>query len=189
MELKSIAVGVVATLLVLSAVGAGAFVAVNGLPSNNQADANESGHDHSSHEHSTTPTSTAEPVNEDEVPEDVKASLAGAKALKANLSDTDTFENASVSITKQGEVVVHYNSQASNGQELKNEMAQVAYHYSDVMGEHNETGGLQVRANGVKLMVSSDAAVAHSNDKLKDNAYEQTFHWGSYQHAGESGDN
>jgi len=188
MELKSIAVGVVATLLVLSAIGAGAFVAVNGLPSNNQADT--SGHDHSSHNHGEqTPTSTAETVSEDEVPDDVKASLAGAKALKANLSETDTFENASVSITKQGEVVVHYNSQASNGQELKNEMAQVAYHYSDVVGEHNETGGLQVRANGVKLMVSSDAAVAHSNDKLKDNAYEQTFHWGSYQSAGQSGDN
>lgn len=184
MELKAIAVGAVATLLVLSAIGAGAFVATGGLNSSNQAD---SGHDHDSHDHGTSDassgsTTTAQPVSEDEVPEDVKDSVAGAKALKANLSESDTFENASVSITRDGEVVVTYTSSADNGPALKDEMTEIAFRYSAVVGSHPDTGGLTVAANGVKLMVSSDTAIAYSDGKLKDNAYEQTFHWSTYEH-------
>lgn len=91
-----------------------------------------------------------------------------------------------VSINKQGEVIVHYTSQADNGPALKEEMAEVAFRYSTVMGEHNETGGLTVMANGVKLMVSSDAAIAHDDGKLNDDAFKQTFHWSTYEHHNES---
>lgn len=186
MDTKSIGVGILATLLVLSTVGAGAFVATGGLNSN-QADT--SGHDHGSHQHSQQTPSEQKTVSEDEVPEDVKSSIAGAKALKANLSESDTFANASVSITRQGDVVVHYTSKANSGPELKQEMAKVAFRYATVVGEYNETGGLEVRANGVKLMVSSDAAEAHAEGRLNDNAFKQTFHWSSYKHhSGDSSD-
>jgi hypothetical protein len=60
-------------------------------------------------------------------------------------------------------------------------MAQVAFHYSTVVGNHSEIGGLTVAANGVQLMVSKDAAIAHSEGRLQDDAYKQTFHWESYE--------
>lgn len=185
MELKPIAVGAVAMLLIVSAVGAGAFVATGGLNSSNQADTSR--HDHSAHNHGQqTTTSEQQTVSEDEVPDDVKKSIAGAKALKANLSESEKFANATVSIKKTGDVVVHYGSQANTGPELKEEMGAIAVRYAHVVNKYNETGGLEVRANGVKLLVSSDAAEAYAEGRLKDNAFKQTFYWGSYQHHTES---
>jgi len=167
MDTKSIGVGIVATLLVLSTVGAGAFIATGGLDSNQSASPQE-----------TQPESPPqETVSEDEVPDDVKASAPAAKALKQNL--TDEGYNASVSITQRGEIVVSYSSDAGNGPELKDDMAVVAKQYAAVAG--NETGGLTVAANGVKLMVSSDAAIAHDDGKLNEEAFEKTFHWGTVE--------
>jgi hypothetical protein len=62
---------------------------------------------------------------------------------------------------------------------LKEEMSEVAFMYSDVIGEHPETGGLTVRANGVILLVSKDTAAAHSRGDIQDDAFKKTFHWES----------
>jgi len=123
------------------------------------------------------PQTTSEEVNENEVPDDVKESLPAAKELKQKLIDNG-YDNASVSLTQQGEIVVSYSSEAGNGPELKDDMGEVAIMYSEVVG--NETGGLTVAANGVKLMVSSDAAIAHDDGKLNKEAFEKTYHWSSY---------
>lgn len=175
MDYKAVGVGVVATLLLVGSIGAGAvFVQSGGFQ------ANDSGHDHSAHSH-TEPATTSQPVDENEVPDRVKKSLDGAKLLKQKLGENG-FENASVQINRRGEVIVHYTSQAANGPELKEEMTKVAVLYAEAVGVHNETGGLTVAANGVKLMVSSDAAEAHADGRLKKSAYKQTFHWSSYKH-------
>lgn len=168
MDTKSIGVGVLATLLVLSTVGAGAFVATGGLDSNQAADA------------PATPTESQpqETVSENDVPEPVKQSVPAAKELKRSLND-EGYDNTSVSISQRGEIIVSYSSDAQNGPELKEDMAQVAFLYSEVVG--NETGGLTVAANGVKLMVSSDAAIAYDDGKLEDDAFKQTFHWSTTQ--------
>jgi hypothetical protein len=122
---------------------------------------------------------TPEP-NQAQPPEEVNQSLDGAKALKTDLSGTQAFSNATVNINQNGEVLVYYQSEAGSGPALKEEMAQVAFHYSTVVGNHSEMGGLTVAANGVQLMVSKDAAIAHNEGRLQDDAYKQTFHWESY---------
>jgi hypothetical protein len=163
MNYKDIGIGIAVTLLAVGIVAVGAFVITGSF-----------GH---TADNATNDSTTPQPVSEQSVPEDVKASIDGAKALKTNLSESDTFQHANVSITSDGEVFVKYNSQADNGPALKEEMAGVAIRYADVVGEHNETGGLTVAANGVKLLVSSDAAKAYDDGKLKTDAYKKTFHW------------
>ena len=123
---------------------------------------------------------TPEP-NQAQPPEAVNQSLDGAKALKTDLSGTQAFSNATVNINQNGEVLVYYQSEAGSGPALKEEMARVAFHYSTVVGNHSEMGGLTVAANGVQLMVSKDAAIAHNEGRLQDDAYKQTFHWESYE--------
>jgi hypothetical protein len=114
-------------------------------------------------------------VNESEVPTEVSESLPTAKALKRSL-DENGYQ-ANVSITPRGEIVVAYSSDASNGPELKEDMSRIAMLYADVA--RGDTGGLTVAANGIKLMVSSDAAIAYDDGKLKEDAFKKTFHWGS----------
>jgi len=67
------------------------------------------------------PQTTSEEVNENEVPDDVKESLPAAKELKQKLIDNG-YDNASVSLTQQGEIVVSYSSEAGNGPELKDDI-------------------------------------------------------------------
>lgn len=172
MELKPIAVGAVAMLLVISVVGAGAFVATGGLDSNQTSPTPEQ---------TETPTSTEtqETVNEDDVNEEAQTSLEGAHALKSALGDSE-YSDARVFVKKDGTLLVAYNASAEmSGTQVKSDMTDIAYLYSDVMAEHNETGSLTIHANGATLMVSPDAAASHGNGNLKDDAYEQTFHWTS----------
>lgn len=167
MDTKSLIIGVVITLLAVGAIGGGVY-AVTTMDSTNE----------STDQPEPATEAPQETVSEDEVPEDVKNSVPAAKELKSSMTE-EGYENTSVSVAQSGEIVVTFNSDASNGAEIKDDMTDVAYLYSDAV--ENETGGLTVAANGVKLMVSSDAAVAHSEDRLKDDAFEETFHWGSVQ--------
>lgn len=168
-------IGLVALAVISTAVAGAALAGVIG-PSATPADSG--GHDHSAHSHDkqkTTPD--GEPVNESEVPEDVKESIDGAKYLKQSLNEDERFANASVQISQEGEVVVAYTSQADSGPALKQEMGEVAILYADAVQSHNSTGGLTVQANGVTLMVSSDAAEAHADGKIDEEAFKETFHW------------
>lgn len=176
METKSVLVGVVITLLVVAGIGGTVYVAAqNNIIGGNDAPENSTDSPDNSAER------TAQTVTKEQAPDAVKDSIAGAKALKANLSESETFADANVSISQEGEVVVHYTSQADNGPALKEEMGDIAVRYAAVVGTHNETGGLTVAANGVKLMVSSDAAEAHDDGKINREAFEQTFHWSTYE--------
>lgn len=127
----------------------------------------------------TTPTPTPSPQGTVVgVPTDVKQSVDGAKLLKKKLMNNN-FDNATVQIAPDGEVVVSYQSKADNGPMLKEDMAKVAILYAEAVGVHNETGGLTVAANGVKLMVSSDAAEAYADGRIQKDAFKKTFHWSS----------
>lgn len=179
-------IGLVALAVISTAVAGAALAGVIGPSADTAAPSNDSGHDHSNHEHNEqTPTETQTAVNDSEIPENVQESYDGAKALKMNLSESDKFNNASVQINKNGEVIVAYTSQADSGPAVKDEMTEIAQRYATVVGEHNSTGGLTVSANGVILMVSSDAAEAHDDGKLNDDAFEQTFHWETNEHHGD----
>jgi len=129
---------------------------------------------------------TNQEVSPDEVPADVQQSLDGARQMKQELRNTDSFSEANVSIRRNGDVTVFYTSNVNSGPELKEEMGEVAYIYSDVVGEYNETGELTVATNGVKLLVSSDAAEAHADGKINEDAFSKTFHWGSVGQGGEN---
>lgn len=124
-----------------------------------------------------TPTTTEQQtVSEDAVNEQAQASLEGAQELKQSLSESE-YSESRVFVQEDGTILVTRNSSAKDGMTLKSEMTDIAYQYSDVMAEHNETGSLTVHANGVTLMVSPDAAAAHGSGNLKDDAFEKTFHW------------
>jgi hypothetical protein len=178
MDYQSVALGAVVALILATGAAGGAYIAMGGDFGGSAQQAQPS-----TQTATPAPQQTSQPVETGEVPDSVKDSIPGAKMLKANLSDSEVFGSANVSISKDGEVVVHYTSEAASGPELKSEMAQVALRYANVVGTHNQTGGLTVAANGVKLMVSSDAAVAYDNGNLKTDAFNQTFHWETYKTA------
>lgn len=185
MDYQNVAIGALVAVTIISVAIAGlALGGVLDSPTSGEQASDE--HDHSSHDHGASDgdngTETEQTVSEDEVPEDVRSSVDGAQALKLNLTESEKreFRGANVSIKPTGEVTVLYASQADSGPALKEEMGELAIRYAHVVAEHNETGGLEVRANGVKLLVSSDAAEAYGNDRLKTDAYKETFHWGSY---------
>lgn len=124
----------------------------------------------------STPNSTVnETVDATEAPQAAQDSYDGAMMMKEELRSTEKFSDAKVFVTKRGEVVVVFESDAQYGPDLKNDMTEVAMVYSDVMAEYPETGGLTVSANGIEMLVSSDTALAHSEDRLEDDAYEKTF--------------
>jgi hypothetical protein len=125
---------------------------------------------------------STQPVSASETPDEVKQSLPAAKELKRSLMDEGRSDhNVSIS-PDNGEILVTYSSDASNGPALKEDMGEVAILYSEVVS--NETGGLTVAANGVKLMVSSDAAIRYDEGGLKTNAFKKTFHWSSVSQNG-----
>ena len=130
---------------------------------------------------SSQPLPQDDPVNIEDTPESVQNSLAGAQELKKNLDVSEKYSDSTVSINKDGMIAVKHTSSAASGPELKNEMTEIAHHYSNVMPANNETGELVVASNGVRLMVSSDAAIAHGEDRLKDDAFAETFVWNSAQ--------
>lgn len=165
-------VGVFITLLTVACIGGGVYAFASAPSETATPDQTE------------TPTPTPQPtVNEAQAPTPVQETMPAAKELKANLTN-DGYENASVSITRDGEIIVSYSSDARNGPELKEDMGEVAIRYSAVVD--NSTGGLTVAANGVKLMVSSDAAAAHDRGKLNTDAFKETFHWGTIEQQAET---
>jgi len=183
MEPKAIALGSVVTLFVVGLLAGGLVVATSdtGSPA---GDGHE--HEHVSTERQTSTTSEERRVSTEEAPEDVTNSLPAAKALKQNLSESEQFSDANVSITRDGRLVVKHTSNADSAAALKEEMGEIAQRYAAVVGEHNESGNLIVLSNGVKLTVQTDAAIAYDDGKLKEDAYSETFHWSTYGSGSES---
>lgn len=158
METKDYAIIGLVALLVIGTAGAGGYMLAGGNSTPSDA----------------TPTTTETPQEAQAPPESVNESKPGASMMYERLSEQD-YENLRVFITQRGEVVVSFTSNAQYGEELKNDMADVAMVYSEVMVEHPETGGLTVRANGVQMLVSSDTALAHGEGDIKESAYKETF--------------
>lgn len=167
MSKKLIAIGIVVAIL-FTTIGAGAAITLaGGAGSQDVSEPTDTP--------TATPTPQPEPVNQSEIPQAAQDSAEGAKLLQEKLQDTEKFSDARVFVTKQGEVVVVYTSEVQHGAELKPEMTEVAVMYAGVVGEEPKTGGLTVAANGVEMLVSSDAALAYDEDRLKKSAYKETF--------------
>jgi hypothetical protein len=112
-------------------------------------------------------------VNESEVPQQVLDSKPGAVAMKeAFINEYDNQNN--VSIQSDGNLVLQYSSTAQNGNQLKDEMKQVALLYADVAAENPNTGSLTIYANGVMLTVPADSAQAHGNGNINEEAFFKT---------------
>jgi len=160
MDYKSVGVGVAIAFLAVAAIGGVAF----GVMQMGDAPAAQS----------QEPAS--ETVNESEVPQQVIDSKPGAVALKENFSAEYEHPN-NVSIKQDGNLVLQYSSTAQNGNQLKDEMRQVALLYADVAAEHPEAGALTIHANGVVLTVPDDSAQAHGNGNIDEEAFFETVRW------------
>lgn len=112
-------------------------------------------------------------VNESNVPDEVLESKDGATALKESFITNYDYQN-NVSIQPDGQIILSYGSDAQNGNQLKDEMKQVALLYSDVAAEHESIGALTIRANGVMLTVPADTAIAHGQGDINEEAYFET---------------
>jgi len=156
MDNKSVIVGIVITLLVVGGIGGVMF----GVSQSEE----------------TEQTDTPEPVNQSEVPQEVIDSKPGAVAMKEAF--TNEYDNH-VSITSDGNLVVRYSSTAQNGNQLKDEMKQVALLYTDVAAEHPEVGSLTIYANGVILTVPANSAQAHGNGDIDEEAFFKTVRFDS----------
>lgn len=161
MEVKSIAIGVVATLLVVGGIGGMMF----GL---SQID--------------ESPIDQSEPqaVNESTVPTEVSESYPGSKALKSNFSEQYQYDSR-VIIQNDGQVMLYYTSEAANGNQLKSEMKEIALLYADVAAENPNIGALTIQANGVLLTIPADSAIAHGEGRLDEEAYFETVRFESME--------
>lgn len=113
-----------------------------------------------------------EPVNESELSEDAQASVEGATELKQKLLDAG-YSDARVFVKQDGLIGVSFIPDDST--EVKSEMTDVAYMYSDVLEDHPETGGLTISIDGVQMLVSQDATLAYTNGNINADAFEETL--------------
>ena len=127
-----------------------------------------------------TNDSSTQPVADDP-PESIASSEAGAKEMAQRVgemgyTDTRVFikQDMASSNATTATVIVQINAKSDSGEMLKEEFKQISMEYSDVVSKHPEMGGLTIEAGGVRALVSKDAAVAHSKDRLKDDAYWET---------------
>ena len=127
-----------------------------------------------------TNDSSTQPVADDP-PESIVSSEAGAKEMAQRVgemgyTDTRVFikQDMASSNATTATVIVQINAKSDSGEMLKEEFKQISMEYSDVVSKHPEMGGLTIEAGGVRALVSKDAAVAHSKDRLKDDAYWET---------------
>lgn len=119
-----------------------------------------------------------EPVNESTVPQEALNSKKGAGELKAAFEDNYEAENK-VIIKRDGNIILMYQSNAQNGNQLKTEIRSIAKMYGQVAAENSEMGSLIIRSNGVLLTVPVDSAIAYGNGDLKEDAFFETTRYDS----------
>lgn len=117
-------------------------------------------------------------VNESNVPEQVIDSKPGASALKQSMVDNG-YSESKISIQPDGQLIVQYQSEAQNANQIKDEMSEIAQLYADVAVENQDVGSLNVASKGVILTVPVDSAIAHGDGRLDDEAYSETFYYDS----------
>jgi len=117
-------------------------------------------------------TTSAEPESEP-APSAVNESQAGASALLEEMRAAG-YSEAEVYIKDDGEVLLIIGPKADSTEMMREEFRQIAMRYSGVMADHPETHGLTIDIGGVQALVSSEAATAHANGDLQDDAYWET---------------
>jgi len=171
METKTAAVGVAAMVLLIAVVGAVGY----GIGQSGQVDMNES----------ETTSEASNVVNESEVNKYVRDSTDGAADLKRAFQSEYQYDN-SVKIKQDGQVMLTYSSAAQNGNQLKEEMKNVALLYADASSENPNVGALTIQANGAVLTVPADSAIAHGDGRINEEAYFKTVRWDSMNSANSS---
>lgn len=117
-------------------------------------------------------------VNESNVPQQVLDSKPGATVFKQSLMDSE-YSESNVSIQSDGQLIVQYQSEAQNANQIKGEMSDIAQLYADTAANNQDVGSLNVVSKGVMLTVPVDSAIAHGEGRLDDEAYSETFYYDS----------
>lgn len=103
--------------------------------------------------------------------EDAQSSVDGATALKESLVEAG-YEDARVFVQQDGTVGVMFTPENPNA--AKKEMYDVAVTYAGIVEDNPEMGGLTISVDGVVMLVSQDAALAHANGDIDEEAFKET---------------
>jgi hypothetical protein len=117
------------------------------------------------------PKEPAPSAETEKLSEDAQASVDGATALKESLV-AEGYEDARVFVQQDGTVGVMFTPQDSNA--AKQEMYEVAVMYAGIVEDNPDMGGLTISVNGVAMLVSQDAALAHANGEIDEEAFKET---------------
>ena len=168
MELKSIIVGVVITLLVVGGIG-GVVFGVSQMDSNPISQSSD-----------TEQTETPEPVNQSEVPQEVKDSLDQTEDFRVSFSEEYDYSDATIHPRSDGEVVIlDYNSTAGNS--VKDELQNIALLYAYSTEGKDEMPALVIHTGGVSMTVPADTAIAHGNGNINEEAFLKNVRYDSAQ--------
>lgn len=109
----------------------------------------------------------------EDAPEAVAAAQPLAEAFHAHIHSY--YDNVRVFITREGDIVMEYDTEATSGDELTTEFHQIAVEYADVVGDEYEPNTLSIVADGVQAIVPEPTVDAHVSGDINQEAYLETI--------------
>lgn len=124
-----------------------------------------------------SPVNDTDDAQDEQIVTNVSDSVNASKPVAAALygSVANDTDGTRVFIDQEGTIIVTFESSAETGERLKEEMRPIAHTYSDIVYNRTNAGGLDVQSNGVSMVVTKDAAIAHANESINDEAFNETL--------------
>lgn len=114
-------------------------------------------------------STTPQPVQD--APEEVENAKPQAKALLIEAKQSG-YQNASVHISREGHILIEYDTQATSETQLKSEMSQLAIAFGKIDGEARS---VTVATGNIQAVVPEASVEKYRSGELNDKAYKETI--------------